>query len=67
MKHLSGFVPVNLNLVGKILLILGLIILILKIGSLTIWLFTMPGVLLFIGVCSIIVGIYLIYIVPKID
>ncbi|MBL7022227.1 hypothetical protein ISR92_02855 [Patescibacteria group bacterium] len=67
MKYLSGFVPVNFNFVGKILLILGLIILILKIVSLTIWLFNMPGLILFIGVCSIIIGIYLIYIVPKID
>ncbi|MBU1130693.1 hypothetical protein KJ840_00995 [Patescibacteria group bacterium] len=64
-KYMSGFVPINFNLVGKVLLPLGIIFLLSKIISyFTKW-FNIPNVLLFMGIGFIIIGLYLIFVAPK--
>lgn len=64
-KHMSGFVPVNYNLAGKILLPLGILLLLTKIISyFTKW-FYVTNILIFIGIGFIILSLYLIFVVPK--
>jgi hypothetical protein len=64
-KHPSGFVPVNFQLAGKILLALGIILIILKgVDYLTCWVM-LPNDLFLIGLALIVVSAYLIFIVPK--
>ena len=65
MKYPPGFVPVDFQGVGKILLALGIISLILKgVTSLTGWL-ALPDIVFYLGLVFIIVSLYLIFVVPK--
>lgn len=65
MKHLPGFVPVNFYLLGKILLIIGIIGLVLVgISKITGW-FGLPQDVLPFSLVVIPVSLYLIFIVPR--
>ena len=64
-KHLPGFVPINFYKAGIILLVIGIIFILLKlVAYLTEW-FVIPSIILFVGIGMFIVGLYLIFIVPK--
>jgi hypothetical protein len=65
MKHLPGFVPVNFYLLGKILLMIGIIGLVLVgISKITGW-FGLPQDVLPLSLVVIPVSLYLIFVVPK--
>lgn len=65
MSKQSGFVPIPFHLVGKILLAIGVIgsvfFIISKIGS---W-YSLPLIVILFSLAAIIVGLYLIYVVPS--
>jgi len=62
---MTGFAPINFNLVGKIVLTIGIIIGILSVlAKLTNW-FELTDNIIFIGVGFIVVGLYLINMIPK--
>ena len=64
-KYMPGFVPVNFNQVGKILLIIGLICAIIKVVSyLTEWFFA-PNYLIYIGAGLIVLSRYLMFVVSR--
>jgi hypothetical protein len=61
----SGFVPVPFHIVGKIFLPIGLAILAAyAISYISHW-FILPSIAFFFAVTIIIIGLYLIYIVPR--
>ncbi|MFH1667540.1 MAG: hypothetical protein ABH884_00765 [Candidatus Komeilibacteria bacterium] len=64
-KYMTGFVPVQFNKVGKVLLTLGIISLLLEILDYFSDWFNLPNIIMFIGVGFVLIGLYLIYIVPK--
>jgi hypothetical protein len=64
-KYMPGFVPVNFEQAGRILLVLGLICLALKAASLLLDWFEISAYILWLGIGSILVGLYLIFVVAK--
>ena len=64
-NYSSGLVPINFRLAGKIILPLGAVFTILGISALFLNLATLPITVLEIGVGFIIVGIYLLVVLPK--
>ena len=66
-NYSSGLVPINFRLAGKIILPLGAVFTILGISALFLNLATLPITVLEIGVGFIIVGIYLLVVLPKDD
>ena len=64
-KYMLGFVPVNFQQVGKILLLIGIVSILIKVLSyFTKW-FEAPGSILYTGAMCIIISLYLMYVVPK--
>ena len=64
-KHIPGFVPINFNQVGKILLLFGLAGILLKtISNFTKWFYT-PNIILFMGISFVILSIYIAKVAPK--
>lgn len=65
MSQRSGFVPIRFHLAGKILLAMGLIGL-LAVGTdlITAW-FNLPGVIPIMCLIFLLVGLYLVFIVPR--
>ena len=65
MKYPSGFVPVDFQLLGKLLFGLGIAALLVKgVSYVTGWI-SLPNVVAFLGFAFILLGLYLIYVVPK--
>lgn len=62
---MSGFVPVQFTKVGKIVLVIGIILLLVKLVSYATDWFHLPICLLYFGGGSMIIGLYLIFVVPK--
>jgi hypothetical protein len=61
----SGFVPVPFRRVGQLLLALGCAgLLLLGIAELTSWL-SMPSATLVMSLSALVIGLYLIYFVPR--
>jgi len=64
-KHRPGFVPVRFKKAGMVLLALGIALLLdWLIGFLTGW-FIVDMILPFVGVILLLVGLYLVFVVPK--
>ena len=64
-KHHPGFVPVDFKLVGKISISIGLALAVFwLVAALLNW-NIIPMAVLFIGLMFIIVGLYLLFVVPK--
>lgn len=64
MSQFSGFVAINFQLAGKILLVLGTVGLVaVGVSKLTGW-FTLPSVVVIFGLVMILASLYLIYVVP---
>ena len=65
MSRQSGFVPIPFQLVGKILLAIGLagsvLVIVSKMGSL----YSLPPIVTLFSLAAIIVGLYLIFVVPR--
>ena len=65
MSQPTGFVPPNWQFAGKLLLIIGILSLILiGISTLSGWL-TLPLEILIFGLVTILIGLYLLFVVPK--
>lgn len=64
-KHKSGFVSVNYKIAGKAMLVLATLILIARILELFIITNYVSNIILFVGISFAIIGIYLVFIVPK--
>ena len=64
-KHLSGFVPVNFNLVGKIMLGIGILGILLAIIDLLVEKMLLLDKLFYFALGFVLVGLYLILVVPK--
>lgn len=65
MSKASGFVPIPFHIVGKILVPIGLAILAAyAISYMSNW-FILPSIAFLFAVTIIIIGLYLIYIVPR--
>ncbi|MFC1600457.1 hypothetical protein ACFL25_00020 [Patescibacteria group bacterium] len=64
-KHMTGFAPIDFHLAGRVLFILGVTSTILKgIDYLFGWL-NFPNNIFILGLISLFVSIYLIFVVPK--
>ena len=65
MSRQSGFIPIPFQLVGKILLAIGLagsvLVIVSKLGSL----YSLPPIVTLFSLAAIIVGLYLIFVVPR--
>ena len=65
MSRQSGFVPIPFQLVGKILLAIGLagsvLVIVSKMGSL----YSLPPSVTLFSLAAILVGLYLIFVVPR--
>jgi apolipoprotein N-acyltransferase len=65
-KNPSGFVPINFRIAGVLLLTLGILSLLCGIAAaLTGWF--APGLLLILSVLLLLVGLYLLFAVPRGD
>lgn len=65
MNQPPGFVPVDFHLVGRILLIIGIIGLVLVgVSELTGW-FALPEIVWVFSLAMTLVSLYLIYVVPR--
>jgi hypothetical protein len=65
MSQLPGFVPVKFHMAGRILLVIGIIGLVLiGVSELTGW-FVLPPIVLMISIATILVSLYLIFVVPR--
>jgi hypothetical protein len=64
-KYPTGFVPVNFNAVGKVLLVVGTIVFFLGLGNELFNLFNLPNNLLVVGLVFGLAGLYLVFVVPK--
>jgi hypothetical protein len=65
MSQPSGFVPVKFHLAGRILLIIGIIGLVLiGVSKLTGW-YALPPSFLVFSLATILVSLYLIFVVPR--
>ena len=67
MSRSSGFVPVPFHLVGKILVVSAAIVIILYLLSIVFQWFMLPILVFTIGVAAMLIGLYLIYVVPRED
>ena len=65
MSRQSGFVPIPFQLVGKILLAIGLagsvLVIVSRMGSL----YSLPLIVTLFSLAAIILGLYLIFVVPR--
>lgn len=64
-KYMPGFVPVNYNIAGKLMIPLGSICVLAKLIAYITNLFEFPTQLLYAGIALIIIGWYLIFVVPN--
>ncbi len=65
MSQRSGFVPIRFHLTGKIILVLGIIgLLAAGVDLITAW-FGIPAIIPITCLVFVIVGLYLVYIVPR--
>jgi len=62
---MPGFVPIPFHMTGKILLVVGLVLLLARLVSyLTSW-YATPSSLVYFGAVPVVIGLYLVFIVPK--
>ncbi|MGD8850738.1 MAG: hypothetical protein PVF18_13485 [Anaerolineales bacterium] len=61
----SGFVPIPFHIVGKILLLIGLTFLAAYAVSFVSNWFILPAITFLFALSTIIIGLYLMYIVPR--
>lgn len=65
MSHPSGFVPIPFHLAGKVLCAMGIMGLgIALISRISQW-FSLPSGIVYISIAFIVVGLYLIFVVPE--
>lgn len=64
---MPGFVPVNYKVAGKIMLFLSVLIFIAKIIELFIGTSYISALILFIAAAFLVIGAYLVFMVPKED
>ena len=64
-KYPTGFVSVNFGAAGKILLVVGVMVFFLGLGNELLNLFNLPNNLLVVGLVFGLVGLYLVFVVPK--
>lgn len=64
-KYPTGYLPVNFNAVGKILIIIGVVASFLGFGDKLLNLFNLPNNLLIVGLVFVFAGLYLLFVVPK--
>lgn len=67
MNRPSGFVPIPFPLVGKILVVSATIVFALYLLSVVFQWFTLPMPVLALGTAAVLIGLYLIFVVPKED
>lgn len=65
MSRDPGFVPIPFHVVGKILLAIGFAILAAILISYVSSLFTLPSIITLFALVIIVIGLYLIFIVPR--
>jgi hypothetical protein len=61
----SGFIPIPFHIVGKVLLPIGLALLAACLISYITNLFTLPSILFFFALSIAVIGLYLIFVVPR--
>ena len=66
-KYPGGFVPVNFQMAGKILLIIGVLCVLAKGIDILTGAFNFPSIVLYFGLACLILSAYLILVVPKED
>jgi hypothetical protein len=65
MSQLPGFVPVKFHMSGRILLFIGIIgIVLIGVSKVTGW-FVLPAYVLVFSIATILIGLYLIFVVPR--
>ncbi len=65
MSRPSGFVPIPFPLVGKLLLAIGgLGVVLVLIAALSGW-FALPSIVTWFSIAAIVIGLYLLFVVPK--
>lgn len=65
MSQRSGFVPIRFHLAGKMLLVMGIIGLLAAVIDLVTGWFGLPAIIPILCVIFTLVGLYLIYVVPR--
>lgn len=65
MSQLPGLVPVKFHMAGRILLVIGIIdSVLIGVSEFTGW-FVLPPIVLMISIATILVSLYLIFVVPR--
>ena len=64
-KHMTGFVPINFQKSGWILLTIGIVLILSKLISFATNFYFVPTYLIYIGIAMIAVSLYLIFVSPK--
>ena len=64
-KYPTGFVPVNFQEVGGILLVIGVLCVLIEVVDFLVGAFSIPNTVLYFGLASLALSAYLIFIVPK--
>ena len=65
MSQRSGFIPIRFHLAGKMLLVVGIIGLLAAGADLITGWFSLPAIIPIICLIFLLVGLYLVYIVPR--
>jgi len=65
MKYMPGFIPIDFSKSGKILFVLGLACIFLKIVDYLMGWIVISNNVLFFGLALLVIGAYLIFVVPK--
>ena len=66
-KYPSGFVPINYQRAGKLMVVIGLVCLLAILLGILTGAYSLPYSVLFFGLAFLILGPYLIFVVPKIE
>jgi hypothetical protein len=65
MSRPSGFMPVPFHLAGKILVVIAAIVFAIYLLSIVFQLYTLPMLVLAIDAAVMLIGLYLIFVIPK--
>ena len=66
-KYPAGFVPINFQRAGKIILIVGVLCVLAEGVDILTGAFNFPITVLYFGLACLILGAYLIFMVPKVE
>jgi len=66
-KYPSGFVPVNFQRAGKLMMVIGFVCLLAMLLGILTGAYSLPYSVLFFGSAFLILGPYLIFVVPKVE